>query len=70
MVKKRNQLPELEVLDSSDEEANKFLGFHSFSSSKNKNHSTTTREYISQIKPKRKFTTVLNRKNSRYNKDI
>lgn len=65
MVKKNKNKPEPSPT-SSDEELLQHLGFSSFSTTKNKDHSLTSVEYISQVKPKRKFNVGLNRKSTRY----
>ena len=70
MVKKKKEIPnDLASSDQSDEEILAVLGFRSFATTKNKDHSCTSVEYTSQLKPKRKFSSVLNRKSVRYSKD-
>jgi len=56
-----------EELDSEEEEMQKILGFHSFSSTKNKNHSETSVEYAAEFKQKRKFSVIMNRRGA-YNR--
>lgn len=63
MVKQKTQKPSPEP-DSEDEEIQKILGFHHFASTKNKNHSSTSVEYASEFKQKRKFSVVMNRRPS------
>lgn len=72
MVKrKRDNMIEEEGLneyDDEDEEVLEILGFNSFGSSKNKDHTSTSVEYAMEFKAKRKFSVVLNRRAKNYHK--
>ena len=72
MVKKKikkTQNPDISY--SSDEEMKKVIGFTNFSSTKNKNHTPTNIEYVSQTKLTRKYSMFLNKKKpSRFKKEI
>jgi hypothetical protein len=65
MVKNSKPVPP----DSECEELLEALGFFEFKSSKNKDHSDSSKEYTSQFKQKRKFSVVLNKRSKSYRKD-